>query len=338
MKALTIKDIATKAGVSVTTVSRVLNQRPDVNKATRQKVEQIIKEYHFIGNTNARSLKQDNEVIGIIIRGRSNMFLNALAEAILDRTNTVPERFITEYIDEKDDEFLTALHMTQQNRVKGLIFIGSLIDKRVSSINGMDIPIVFTTVNAKNAQLPNASSVAVDDRAMGRFVAEELFRLGHNRIAVFGSDPIAGDSLSMRFQGFCDVCNEHNIPFDHTCYRETRFSLQAGYDAAQEFFGSHPDVTALFTMSDMVAVGAIRALIDMGKQVPDDVSVFGFDGIDIGRFTNPRLTTIEQPVDDIARQSVNLLLDMMENHASPRHILVEAVPRMQESVSRRSDI
>ena len=103
MKVYTIKDIARLAGVSVTTVSRVLNHRPDVNPETRRRVEDIIREHHFIGNTNARGLKQSSEVIGVVIRGRSNPFLASLAEAILDRASAMPESFVTEYIDERDD-------------------------------------------------------------------------------------------------------------------------------------------------------------------------------------------------------------------------------------------
>ncbi len=334
MKVYTIKDIAAMAGVSVTTVSRVLNHRPDVNSATREKVEQIIRDCHFVGNTNARGLKQGNEVIGVVIRGRSNPFLSSLSEAILERADNIPDSFVTEYIDEKADEFRTALRMTRQNHVKGIIFVGSLIDERVEAIRSLDIPMVFTTVNAESAALPRASSVAVDDRSMGRLVAEELLSCGHRRIAVFGSNPVAGDSLAMRFQGFCDAFADRGLTYDHTLYRETRFSFAAGYEIARSFFTERPDATALFAMSDTVAVGAIRALRDLGKSVPDDVSVIGFDGVDISRFTIPRLTTVEQPVDEIARRSVNLLLDMMEKDAAPRHILVEASFRRRESVAQ----
>ena len=334
MKVYTIKDIAAMAGVSVTTVSRVLNHRPDVNIATREKVEQIIRDCHFVGNTNARGLKQGNEVIGVVIRGRSNPFLSSLAEAILERADNVPDNFVTEYIDERADEFRTALRMTRQNHVKGLIFVGSLIDERVEAIRSLDIPMVFTTVNAESASLPRASSVAVDDRSMGRLVADELLNCGHRSIAVFGSNPVAGDSLAMRFQGVCDAFADRGLSYDRTLYRETRFSFEAGYDVARIFFAERPDVTALFAMSDTVAVGAIRALRDIGKTVPEDVSVIGFDGVDIGRFTLPRLTTVEQPVEEIARRSVNLLLDMMEKDAAPRHILVEASFRRRESVAQ----
>ena len=330
---LTIKDIAKLANVSVTTVSRVLNHRPDVNPATREKVERIISENNFVGNQNARGLKQISEVIGLIIRGRSNPFLNSLAESILEHAASLPDYFVTEYIDEKADEFETALRMTRQNRVKGMIFVGSLLDDRVKVIRHLEIPVVFTTVNAKAASMPNASSVAVDDRSMGRLVGDQLLDLGHRNIAVFGSNPIAGDSLAMRFQGFCDAFADRGLTFNIDDYRECRFSMDAGYAAAHEYFLSHPDTTALFTMSDAVAIGAIRTLQDLGRSVPEDVSVIGFDGIDLSRFTIPRLTTVEQPVDEIALRSVNMLLDMMEKGATPRHILVNAVYRSRDSVA-----
>ena len=333
MKSLTIKDIARMAEVSVTTVSRVLNHRPDVNPDTRRHVEEIIEANHFTGNTNARGLKQSNEVIGMIVRGRSNPFLSSLAEAILERGAMLEDSFVTDYVDERGDEFLAALRRTRASRVKGLIFVGSLIDDRVRAIRDLDIPIVFTTVNAEMASLPRASSVSVDDRTMGRLVGEELYSLGHRRIAVFGSNPVAGDSLARRFQGFCEALESHGVAFDPECYRETRFSYDAGYDAARSFFAGHPDATALFAMSDTVAVGAIRAIHDLGKSVPKDISVIGYDGIDISRFTVPRLTTVEQPVGEIARRSINLLLEMMDKNAAPRHVLVQADFRRRDSAA-----
>ena len=317
----------------MTTVSRVLNRRPDVNPVTREKVERIIEENSFVGNKNARGLKQISEVIGVVVRGRSNPFLNSLAESILEHAASLPDFFVTEFIDERADEFETALRMTRQNKIKGLIFVGSLIDDRVQAIRNLEIPVVFTTVNAMAASMKNASSVAIDDRSMGRLVAEELLSRGHRKIAVFGSNPIAEDSLAMRFQGFCDAFADRGLTFDSSDYRECRFSLEAGYNTARDYFRDHSETTALFTMSDTVAVGAIRALKDLGKSVPEDISVVGFDGIDLCRFTIPRLTTVEQPVEEIARRSVNLLLDMMEKGAAPRHILVKAVFRNRDSVA-----
>ena len=140
----------------------------------------------------------------------------------------------------------------------------------------------------------------------------------------------------MRFSGFCEAYAERGLTYDKTLYRETRFSYDAGYEVAKVFFEERPDATALFAMSDTVAVGAIRALKDLGRSVPGDVSIVGFDGIDISRFMVPRLTTVEQPVGEIARRSVNLLLDMMEKRAAQRHILVEALFRKRESIAQCS--
>ena len=333
MKTMTIRDIARLAGVSVTTVSRVLNRRPDVNADTRQRVEDVIREHHFVGNSNARELKQSNDVIGLIIRGRSNPFLNALAEAILDRSATVSPRFLTEYIDEREDEFLTALHMTQQARVLGFIMVGSRIDERAKVIQNLDLPMVFTTVSADGFPLPRAASIAIDDEAMGHLVAEQLLNLGHKRIAVFGASPVAGDSLARRFAGFCRAYSERGLAYDTSLFRETRFSLRAGYDAARAFWTEHPDITGLFAMSDTVAVGAMRAFQDLGLRVPEEISVFGFDGIDLSEFTIPRLATVEQPVAEIARSSVELLTEMLEGGAPPRQLVVNAILRRRESLA-----
>lgn len=333
MEVYTIRDIARLAGVSVTTVSRVLNHRPDVKKETRARVEATIAKYNFVGNENARGLKQtDNEVIGLIIRGRSNPFLNALSEAILSRAEMLPANIVTEYIDEKDDEFKTAFRLMQQRRICGLIFVGSRIDERVGILHGSDVPMVFTTVDGKNAGLPNASSVSIDDYALGCRVAEDLIACGHTRIALLGTGRLSGDSLSNRLDGVLETLKKHSIVTDDSMFRESRFSMKDGYDCAYSFFLEHPDTTAVFAMSDTIAIGAIRALRDLGKSVPDDVSVFGFDGIEIGRYTLPALTTVEQPVEEIAGTSVDLLKDMIENGAAPRHVRVNAEIIHRESV------
>ena len=195
MKIYTIKDIAQKAGVSVTTVSRVLNHRPDVNRETREKVERVMAACHFVGNANARGLKQtEGDLVAIIIRGHQNPFLNALAESILQHTKDCRAAFLTEFIDEKADEFQTALRLLHERRVNGFIFVGSRIDQRAHELSGLDLPMVFTTVSAQQAGLPSAASVAIDDRAMGRLATQVLLERGHRKIAVFGASRTGSDS------------------------------------------------------------------------------------------------------------------------------------------------
>ncbi len=334
MKIYTIRDVAQLAGVSVTTVSRVLNHRPDVNAATREKVERVMVECNFVGNANARSLKQlDGDVAALILRGRSNPFLSGLAETMLQFAREADVSFLMESIDEKDDEFQTALRLMHEKRARGFIFIGSRLDERLEVLRGQDVPMVFATVNAVNAGLPRAASVSIDDRRMGREAMEMLIRAGHTKIAIFGGSRNQGDGLADRYIGAREACEQAGVPFDETRYVETRFSLEDAYNAARNFFATRSDTTAVFAMSDMVAMGVIRALKDIGRRVPEDVSVVGFDGVEMGKYFIPSLSTIVQPQEEIARQSVNVLLDMMEKDGSARHLTVTAAPLLRESIA-----
>ena len=334
MKIYTIRDVAQLAGVSVTTVSRVLNHRPDVNAATREKVERVMVECNFVGNANARSLKQlDGDVAALILRGRSNPFLSGLAETMLQFAREADVSFLMESIDEKDDEFQTALRLMHEKRARGFIFIGSRLDERLEVLRGQDVPMVFATVNAINAGLPRAASVSIDDRRMGREAMEMLIRAGHTKIAIFGGSRNQGDGLADRYIGAREACEQAGVPFDETRYVETRFSLEDAYNAARNFFATRSDTTAVFAMSDMVAMGVIRALRDINRRVPEDVSVVGFDGVEMGKYFIPSLSTIVQPQEEIARQSVDVLLDMMEKDGSARHLTVTAAPLLRESIA-----
>lgn len=333
MKIYTIRDVAKLAGVSVTTVSRVLNHRPDVNAATREKVERVMAECNFVGNASARSLKQlDGDVAALILRGRSNIFLSQLAEMMLQFAGETGVSFLLETIDEKADEFQTALRLTHEKRARGFIFVGSRLDGRAQVLRGLEAPLVFATVPARELELPRVASVAVDDRRMGRLAMETLIQAGHRRIAVFGGRRDQGDALAERYLGAREACEAAGVPFDESRYVETRFSLSDAYGAARAFFPTRGDTTAVFAMSDLVAMGVIRALKDMGKSVPEDVSVFGFDGIEMGKYFLPSLTTIAQPQEEIARKSVEVLLDMM-NGGEGRHVTLPAALIRRESVA-----
>lgn len=333
MKIYTIRDIAQQAGVSVTTVSRVLNGRLDVSKETQAKVRKVMAECHFVGNANARGLKQaDQAIIAVIIRGRNNPFLAALAEEMLLSDPAGKAALVPEYIDEQDDEFLCALNLLHRRRVAGLIFVGSRIDSRCEVLADVNLPMVFATVSTLNTPMERAASVSMDDRKMACAAVGELLRRGHEHIAVFGGSRSGQDSLALRALGVQDAFLNAGVPFEEDRYVLTRFTLQDAYSAALNYFQRRPDTTAAFCMSDTAALGVMRALCDLNMRVPEDVSVMGVDGIEIGRYTTPRLSTIVQPVKEIARQSVQVLSDMMKNHSPARHVTVEAQVEMRESV------
>lgn len=333
MKVYTIRDIARLAGVSVTTVSRVLNHRPDVNETTRKHVERVIAETHFVGNANARGLKQqDTEIVPLILRGRQNPFLNALSEAILRKAAEQGITCLPEFIDESADEFMTALRLSHEKRIAGLIFCGGLIDQRAGVLKHVDVPMVFVTADTTDTQLERASSVTVDDRTMGYEVIKALLARGHRRIAIFGGNPASGDMFAQRYLGALDAFREAGLTFDEARYVITRFSLEDAVTITKKHFAEHEDTTAVFCMTDTVALGVIRGLTDLGKRVPQDVSVFGFDGIEIGKYACPRLSTVVQPVEELARESIAALNQLMEQPSLPRHITLPASLQLLESV------
>ena len=333
MKIYTIRDIAQMAGVSVTTVSRVLNDRPDVSRSTQEKVRRVMEECHFVGNANARGLKQaESDLVAVIIRGRRNPFLNELAEAMLQCAGESRATFVTEYIDEQADEFQQALTLIGERRIAGLLFVGSRIDERCAALSDVNIPMVFATVSTLGTALENrASSVSIDDERAAREAVEALLERGHERIAVFGGDPEGADSLALRARGAKAALAAHGLPLPADRYVETRLTLADAHRAALAFF-RHSDADAAFCMSDTVAMGVMRALSDLGRRVPEDVSVLGVDGVDIGEYLTPRLSTIAQPVQELARRSVQVLEDMMERGSPARHVTVDAELVLRESV------
>jgi len=322
MEIYTIRDIARKAGVGVSTVSRVLNGRPDVSEETRKKVLAVIEECGFVQNGNARFLKQTKaQVAAIIVRGRRNYFLTDIAEQMLACAQNAKIPFLIKYIDEEADEFDALRQMYTEKHAGGFIMLGANLDKRSRIIEHLNVPCVFATVDASRSGLSNVSSVCIDDRGAAKAMTDRLLDRGHRRIAVFGGSREGDDPFANRYRGVMDSLNAHGVEFDQSLYVVTRFTQSGAYDCALRYFRESHGATAVFAMSDTVAAGVIRALRDLGKNVPDDISVTGFDGTEMSRYFIPSIATVSQPTDEIARKSVELLCSMLEGESS-RYITV----------------
>jgi len=221
--------------------------------------------------------------------------------------------FLVEYIDETDDEFDAMRKLYAERAARGFIILGSRLDERTEILKKLGVPCVFATVDAAACGLDNACSVSIDDRAASRAMAEELIALGHRRIAVFGGNPDGNDPFSWRYRGVLDSLTAHGIAFDQKeSYVQTRFTLDGAYESATRYFSRQRGVTAVMCMSDTIAIGVIRALVDRGLNVPRDISVTGFDGTEMARFYMPSIATVRQPTALIARESVALLQSMLE--------------------------
>lgn len=334
MEVYTIRDVARRAGVAVSTVSRVLNGKKDVSEATRKRVLEVVEECGYVQNGNARFLKQDrSEFAVIIVRGRRSVFLSDVAERVLAYAQNREIPMFTEYIDEADDEFDMMRQLYAQKRAGAFVFLGSRLDDRCEAVRAMGVPCVFATVDAAARDFGCASSVSIDDSAAACAVMDGLLQKGHRHIAIFGGNPEGDDPIARRYQGAAQSVASHGVAFDPAhAFREVRFSMEGGYECAKAYFTEHPEVTAVFAMSDAIAAGVIRALHELGRRVPEDVSVAGFDGTQMARYFIPSIATVSQPVESIARKSVELLRELMDG-GDARHVTVDYRIVDGESVS-----
>lgn len=325
MKATSIKEIAKLAGVGTSTVSRVINNKPDVNPETKKKVLEVIKANHFEPNANARNLKQINtKTICVVVKGTSNPFFARIVEIIQKEIEVNKLTPLVRYIDESKDEFKAGRRLLNEKKAIGMIFLGGS-GIRLDYINeNPDVPMVFATTKASDVDFPNVSSVGIDDMSSAKKAMNYLFECGHKQIAIIGGKRQYRDLVAFRYDGVVKSFEEHNIAFDESMYVESKFSMSDAYTTISKLL-IKKKFTALFAMSDIMAIGAAKAIIDAGLKVPEDISIIGFDGIDMAFFYNPTLATIRQPSDEIAIKSVELLMQSLNGETDkPRHIILDS--------------
>ena len=322
---MTIKDLAAQTGYSVGTISRVLNNQPHVSDLAREIILKAAAESGFQLNSNAKQLKQQHGTsILVICKGRGNELFDTLLVAIQARVAQTQYPLIVDYIDESENEVRRAVQLCREKKPLGILFLGGNREHFLQDFHHISCPCVLVTNTAKDLPFQNLSSVFSDDVLAAKMAIEHLIGLGHTRIALIGGPREHSDITRQRYQGCQQAFQEHNIAFcPETDYATARFSFQGGYRAAGELLEQDPELTAIFAMSDVMAIGAIRALTDAGRRVPEDVSVIGFDGLAIGEFTVPRLATMAQSVEELAQQGLELLQCSIEDGATARH---ETIP------------
>lgn len=321
---VTIKDIARESGYSVSTVSRVLNNRNDVSPDARKKIEEVVAKFNFVPNNNAKHLKQNNsKAIGVLVKGISNMLFASVVEEIQRMIEKTEYTLVVSYLDEDADEVEQAILLCRERKPLGLLFLGGNPEYFHREFAGVDVPCVLVTNRANEMHFENLSSVATDDIAAARCAVDQLFVAGHRRIGILGGDFDKSYTSHQRFLGCEQSFSEHGAVLDvEHCYEKARFSFGSACRAMKRLIGKFPDVTAVFAMSDVMAIGAIRALRDLGYRVPEDVSVIGFDGTSLAEYYNPKLATIKQQHQTLANRSIEILFGQIELKKEPIHEIV----------------
>jgi LacI family transcriptional regulator len=321
----TIKDLAAMTGYAVGTVSRVLNHHPNVSDKARNAILQAVEESGFQLNQNAKQLKQTRSTsILVLVKGTANEMFAQMVETIQSAIAQTSYSLHVDYLDENENEVLRAIQLCREKKPLGIFFLGGSSQAFTADFSKIDIPCVLVTVDGSGLNFSNLSSVYTDDEQAARQASEHLIGLGHRRIAMIGGPRELSDISRLRYQGCIASFRAHGIAFDEALdYRNVRFSFEGGYQGAKSLLDAGRQFTAIFAASDMMAIGAIRALNDAGLRVPEDISVMGFDGVMLGSYLTPRLSTIAQSVDRMARRAVEILLDCVEQNGPPRH---ETVP------------
>ncbi len=320
---MTIKDIAKECGCAVGTVSRVLNNHPDVSDKTREKVLAVVEHYGFVANANAKQLKsQERKNLAIIVKGTSSIFLNSLTERILKRLETSSYSADVIILDENDNEGTEAVKVYFSLKPLGIIFLGGTPEMIGGDFEKVHVPSILISNNAGSQDSSYLSSISTDNFKAAYCSASHLIKNGHTQIGVIGGS-LDFALARIRYEGFAKALEEAKIAFDFAkAYEASKYSFEGGFNAAQALLQKNPDITAIFTMSDVMAIGAMRKLKDIGKAVPDDISVIGFDGISLSSYMSPRLTTIHQLEDRLADEGLALLLDSIEKKTPPSHKLI----------------
>ena len=321
---VTIKDIARESGYSVIMVSRVLNNRNDVSPDARKKIEEVVAKFNFVPNNNAKHLKQNNsKAIGVLVKGISNMLFASIVEEIQRMIEKTEYTLVVSYLDEDADEVEQAILLCRERKPLGLLFLGGNPEYFHREFSGVDVPCVLVTNRANEMHFENLSSVATDDIAAARCAVDQLFAAGHRRIGILGGDFDKSYTSHQRFLGCEQSFSEHGAVLDvEHCYEKARFSFGSACRAMKRLIAKFPDVTAVFAMSDVMAIGAIRALRDLGYRVPEDVSVIGFDGTSLAEYYNPKLATIKQQHQTLANRSIEILFGQIELKKEPIHEIV----------------
>ncbi|MFU0782501.1 MAG: LacI family transcriptional regulator [Thermoanaerobacterium thermosaccharolyticum] len=320
------KEIAKIAGVSRSTVSRVINNYPNVPPDTREKVLKIIKEYNYVPHASARMLRgKSSKTIGLVIvdikkdsdihNVYDNVYFGPFTTAVIDSANQLGYNVLVTTV-YKVKDYKKVKEIFYNKTISGAIFVGvKNDDPEIKNLIEGGLKIAIVDQEIKEGDDIFGKSIIVNmDNVNGAYEATKyLINLGHREIAHITGDM---DKLSgfARFEGYKKALNEADISYDSRLVVKGNFIEESGYNAAHKLF-KKAKPTAIFASNDQMAIGAMQALEEMGYNVPDDVSIIGFDDITISRYVKPALTTMNVSLLQMAELCVENLVKSIEGES-----------------------
>ena len=304
---VTIRDIARICGVGVSTVSRAVNGHTDINKETRERILEAVKRYNYVPNNSARNLKKlDTRTIALLIKGIENPFFARMLKTFEEETKNNGYSLVVQHVDEFTDEADVAEKLVQERRLNGLIFLGGCTSHVQNKLDHIEVPFVISTIGIANPEeAKRYAQVSVDDIREGKRAVDYLIDNGHGRIAILAASSLDDSVGKLRLLGYGRALKEHGIPIIpelivSAALPENPYSYENGYKTARKLLNSGETFTAVFALSDTMAVGAAKAFLEAGKRIPEDISLLVGDS----EFSNPvntiPLTAMRMPYEKIA--------------------------------------
>ena len=325
---MTIRDVAEYCGVSVSTVSRVLNDRPDVSSDVRARVLKAIKELHYVPNTSARSLVSTSSAnIGVIVRGGGNPFYIPIVQALEQEINNAGYSMSIRFIPSGADEVSIGARLVRSKRLAGLIFMGGRFDYEEDIAAALEVPFLCCTFTNSFGYMPDGicSSVSIDDRTEAYNAVSYLIKKGHRKIAILLNSRDDSSISQLRFMGYCDALKDAGLEINEDLICEMGgYDMGAAYSSMNRLLDGPAEFTAVFVIADTLAIAAMKAVHEHGMQIPEDISVISIDGLDMSRYTLPTLTTLTQPVETLGHEAARTLIDVIECSAPHRQITLKA--------------
>lgn len=306
---ITIKDIARELGVSINTVSRALNNKPDVSDETRQRVLDTADRLGYVPNTLARSLVAGETcTLGLICSDLVNPFYARIAQGVEETARADGYTTIIASTNEENDAERRAVNLMRSKRVDGMLISPTQLSyEHIARLIQEHIPFILVNRHIDEFQ----TGYVVNNNQHGAYQAvQHLVSLGHRRIAHI-TGPIRISSVKERISGYVQALENNGIPFDESLVIHSDLTLESAYQIVFKLLRAENRPSAIFTYSDHLAIGAIKAIRELKLSIPGDISLVGYDDIEYAQFLDVPLTTVRQPMYEIGQRAVFHLLEMI---------------------------
>lgn len=325
---ISIREVARRAGVSPSTVSRVINGTANVDPIKRERVLAVIHETGFAPNELARALfKKSSKIIGVIVPNIENAFFGELARVIEEEAYQNQYRILL--CNSLNDTKKEILNIQTLNRLHadGIIIMTNS-ENLAAQIGNCQIP--FVILDRKIEGLDEIAFIEADHYKGGRMAMEHLLDCGCKQIVCIRG-PQKYSSGQQRFLGYCDVCKEHGL---QTQWLDCDYDYEEGLTAAEALLAQYPDVDGILACNDMVAIAVYKILQSRGYRVPEDIQLMGFDNIRFSRLFTPEFSTIVQPIKEMGALAVQIILKYVQEESFEKENLFD-VSLIQRQTTRR---